>query len=333
VRVAVVASLTTVNSVYRALPLLSLRARGHAVHVDADGQALLAGKLPGCDVVHVYRHQHPRVRRALHALREAGTAIVWDNDDYPFPAQAKPGEARARQAQAEIVRMLPLAHLVTTTSPLLAEQYRTWGAADVRVVENFLPRHFSRPPAARRSPGVLVGWVAAGEHQRDAERLGLRGTLERLLATHPGMRVATIGVRLKLPPERYAHAEIVEYRELPDHIGRFDVGIAPIADVPFNRAKSNVKVKEYGALGVPWLASPIGPYAGFGEAQGGRLVPDDGWHDALDRLIRDAEARRRLGAAGRRWAEGQRVERNLASWEGAIEQALANARGRVAEPA
>ena len=332
-RIAVVASLTTVNTVYRALPLLSLRQRGHAVHVDADGQALLAGELHGCDVVHVYRQQHPPMRRALRALREAGTAIVWDNDDYPFPPQARAGESRARHAQAEIMRMLPLAHLVTTTSPALAEQYRTWGAADVRVVENFLPRHFTRPPAARRSNGILVGWVAAGEHQRDAERLGLRATLERLLAAHLGTRVATIGVRLRLPADRHAHTEIVEYRELPDHIAAFDIAIAPIADIAFNRAKSNVKVKEYAALGVPWLASPIGPYAALGEAEGGRLVADDRWYEELERLVGDADARRRLGTAGRRWAQGQSVERNLPSWEGAMAQALANARAVAVEPA
>ncbi|HEX5146110.1 MAG TPA: glycosyltransferase [Conexibacter sp.] len=331
-RVAVVASMTTVNAVYRALPLLGLSRRGHAVHVDADGQALLAGALRGVDVVHVYRQQHPRVRRALRALRASGTAIVWDNDDYVMPPQARAGEQQARRAQAEIMQTIPLAHLVTTTSQMLAEQYRAWGAADVQVVENYLPQHFARPPAAH-GEGVLVGWVAAGEHVHDVERLGLRATFQRLLATHPEARVATIGVSLELASERYAHTDIVEYRELPDHIGAFDVGIAPIADIPFNRAKSNVKLKEYAAMGVPWLASPIGPYTGLGEKQGGRLVADDRWHDELERLIRDERARRKLAKAGRRWAEGERVERNLDRWEGALTQALATARSLAADPA
>jgi glycosyltransferase involved in cell wall biosynthesis len=326
VRIAVVASLTTVNSVYRALPLLRLSERGHTVQIDPDGSTLIAGALRGVDVVHVYRQQgHPRVRRALRALREADTAIVWDNDDYVMPPQARPGEARARRAQAEIQQMLPLAHLVTTTSAMLAEQYRAWGAADVHVVENYLPDHFERAPRAH-GEGVVVGWIAAGEHRRDFDRLGLRATFERLLAAHPDVRVTSIGQGLKLPADRCSHTKIVEYRELPDHIARFDIGIAPIVDIPFNRARSNVKLKEYAALGVPWLASPIGPYAGMGEQQGGRLVPDDRWYHELERLVVDERARQRLAKAARRWAEGEWVGVNLGAWERAVERALANAR-------
>jgi len=243
VRIAVVASLTTVNTVYRALPLLDLGRRGHAVQVDADGRSLIAGALRGLDAVHVYRQQgHPRIRQALHRLREEGTAIVWDNDDWVMPPQAKPGEARARRAQADIQQMLPLADLVTTSSTPLAEQYRAWGAADVQVVENYLPDHFTRE-RREHADGVTIGWTAAGEHRRDLDRLGLRATFERLLAVHPQVRVASIGEPLKLAPERCTHRTIVEYRELPDHIARFDLAIAPIVDIPFNRARSNVKLK------------------------------------------------------------------------------------------
>jgi hypothetical protein len=58
-----------------------------------------------------------------------------------------------------------------------------------------------------------------------------------------------------------------------------------------------VRVKEYAAAGVRWLASPIGPYAGLGEKQGGRLVPDGRWFEELDRLIRDERARSQRRAA------------------------------------
>src|SRR6185436_11256086 len=112
-----------------------------------------------------------------------------------------------------------------------------------------------------------------------------------------------------------------QYQQLAHYVGTFDIGIAPIADVPFNRAKSNVKVKEYAAMAVPWLASPIGPYDGLGEKQGGRLVPDDRWDEELDRLVRDERARRKLAKRGARWADGQRLRRNLGRWEDALRRA------------
>jgi len=41
---------------------------------------------------------------------------------------------------------------------------------------------------------------------------------------------------------------------------------------------------EYAASDLPWLALPVGPYAGLGEEQGGGLV-DDAWFDALERVV------------------------------------------------
>jgi hypothetical protein len=327
VRVAIVTSQRIVNSVYRALPLLELRRSGAQVELDAEGAAMAAGRLRGFDVVHVFRYHERETRRAIRALREAGSAIVWDNDD----EFGRPDKLRSQQTHAQVVEMLQLAHVVTTTSPVLAEQYRAWGAAEAHVVENYLPDYYAAERRPRPSGAeVTIGWTAAGEHAHDLKALGIRATLERLLAAHPRLRIVSAGLQLGLPPDRYTYTEVVQYQALAGYVGSFDIGIAPIADIPFNRAKSNVKVKEYAAMGVPWLASPIGPYAGLGEKQGGRLVPDGRWDEQLERLVRDERARRKLAKRGLKWADGQRVRRNLDKWEAALRRALALA-GR--EPA
>jgi hypothetical protein len=325
VRVAVVTSQRIVNSVYRALPLLELHRAGDEVHLDAEGAGMVGGQLRGFDVVHVFRYHDRDARRAMRALREAGTAIVWDNDD----EFGSPTGMRSQQTHAQVVEALQLAHLVTTTSPVLAEQYRAWGAAEARVIENYLPDYYAaeRPP---RGDGITIGWTASGEHAYDLRALGIRETLTRLLAAHPDVRVVSAGLQLGLPRERYTYTEVVQYQELARYVGGFDIGIAPIADIPFNRAKSNVKVKEYAAMGVPWLASPIGPYAGFGEKQGGRLVPDDRWYEELERLVTDERARRKLAKRGVRWANGQRLRRNLDGWQAATRRAVELARAPAA---
>src|SRR4029077_15407965 len=116
----------------------------------------------------------------------------------------------------------------------------------------------------------------------DFEQLQLRETLERLLTRHQHLEVISIGLGLGLRSRRYRHFPITLYGELPDLLVHFDIGIAPIADVRFTRSRSTIKVKEYAAMGVPWLASPIGPYVGLGEEQGGRLVADDRWYEELE---------------------------------------------------
>jgi len=102
---------------------------------------------------------------------------------------------------------------------------------------------------------------------------------------------------------------------------------APIADIPFNRARSNIKVKEYAALGRPWLASPVGPYASLGEKQGGRLVADDGWAAALGRLVEKPRERRKLARQARKWGRTQSVSANANLWEQALTAAIVRAGG------
>jgi glycosyltransferase involved in cell wall biosynthesis len=121
----------------------------------------------------------------------------------------------------------------------------------------------------------------------------------------------------------------VEFNNLPGRIGGFDVGIAPLADIPANRARSDIKLKEYAASGVPWLASPVGPYIGLGEAEGGRLVPDDGWYDSLVGLVTDHAARSRLGRNAETWASAHTMDAVADRWEQTFTQAtlsLTNAR-------
>jgi len=326
VRVAVVTSQRVVNSVYRALPLLELRRAGFDVLLDAEGAAMSSGRLRGVDVVHVFRYHERETRRATRALREAGAAIVWDNDD----DLSSPNKLRSAQTHAGLVEMLKLAHVVTTTSPVLAEQYGAWGASEVRVVENYLPDYYAAVRAPRPDHELVIGWTAAEEHRYDLEHLHIRDTLERLLAAHPQVRVASAGLDLGLRGDRYTYTGIVQYPQLGQFVSGFDVGIAPIADIPFNRAKSNVKVKEYAAAGVPWLAAPIGPYAALGEKQGGRLVPDDGWYEALERLVTDERARRKLTKRGVKWGDSQRLRRNMDRWQAAVERAAALAGVRAA---
>ena len=116
----------------------------------------------------------------------------------------------------------------------------------------------------------------------------------------------SVGVDLGVRSDRYIHRPFVPFPELPDAIAQFDLAIAPIADVSFNRVRSNIKVKEYAAGGVPWLASPIGPYKDLGEQQGGRLVVDYGWAEALTDLVTDHAARASLAERSAAWGGRRR---------------------------
>jgi glycosyltransferase involved in cell wall biosynthesis len=223
--------------------------------------------------------------------------------------------------------MLRLTDLVTTTCGELAGRLRRLGGGDVRVVENYVESGFLRERRAN-GEGVVVGWVAAAEHRGDLKELRLRRTLEQLLEAQPHVSVVSVGVDLGIRADRYTHVPSVPFPELPDTIVQFDLALPPIADVSFNRVRSNIKVKEYAAAGVPWLGSPIGPYKELGAEQGGRLVPDYGWAEALTDLVTDAPARAALAERAAAWGRTQTVTHNAAEWEAAFAQAAERV-GRV----
>jgi glycosyltransferase involved in cell wall biosynthesis len=331
-RIAIVTDIHQLNSWYRAFPLIELQQRGHQIHLDRNGEKIAFEELREFDVVHIYRYYEPQVIKVARKLREAGVGIVWDNDDdlttgnLGTKNEVRKNALRSQHIRAAMMSMLSVAHVVTVPSETLAAQYREWGADDVRVVENYLRPAYATGPVPRHD-GVTVGWTACAEHAHDMKHFNLREVLRELLDEHPELHVMSVGIDLALPRERYTRFPIVNYRDLASHVARFDIGIAPIADIPFNRARSNVKLKEYAAVGVPWLASPIGPYAGMGEKQGGRLVPDDRWHEELSRLIRDARARRKLGKRGMKWARGETSAAGAAKWE----QVMAACRERARE--
>ena len=97
----------------------------------------------------------------------------------------------------------------------------------------------------------------------------------------------------------------------------------------FNRVRSNIKVKEYAAGGVPWLGSPIGPYKELGAEQGGRLVPDYGWGEALTDLVSDARRAPSLAERAAAWGP-RRPSRQRGEWEAVFAEAAERA-GRVAD--
>ncbi|HST38144.1 MAG TPA: glycosyltransferase family 4 protein [Conexibacter sp.] len=318
-----------VNSIYRSLiPMEALAQRGHQVHVEERNAVPDPRRFLDFDVIHMWRCYHEPMLRLARLLRAEGVPIVWDNDDdlTSIPKNnvgyKRVGGLSGQRQLADMTRMMRMASIVTAPSEALADRFRERSGADVRVIENYLPDRFV--PPLRRLPrrGVSIGWLAALEHRHDYELLRLRETFQALLERRPEVVLTTVGLNLAFDHPRYRHITITPYGELPALLSQFDLALAPLADIPFNRSRSNVKLKEYAAMGVPWLASPIGPYAGMGADEGGMLVPDDGWLEALDRLVTDGALRRRLAQAAGTWSQRETIAHHVEEWESVLQDAI-----------
>jgi hypothetical protein len=333
-RIAYVADARTGNGFYRGIgPMTALeQVRGHLVRAVPinDGSPSLAA-VHDVDVLHIHRYAEDGAVGLAREAKAHGAAVVWDNDDdigsvpKGTPGYRKQGGMMWERRLAGMRKIFQVADLATAPSSTLAARLREYGAPVVEVVENHVPDQFvlrSRPPRE----GVTIGWIAGLEHQLDVERIPIREALQRLLDERPEVRVVSFGLALGLRGERYRHVNVVPLFELTRAAGVFDVGIAPLSDLAMNRARSNVKLKEYAAAGACWLASPIGPYEGHGEKQGGRLVADDGWFDALARLVDKPRERAKLTKRAGKWVAGETLTKNAATWEARFEEAIARAR-------
>lgn len=327
------------NGRYRALlPLRELERRGHTIHWPGDGsyRVLESGGMPqGWDAFYVQQMHDELALDVMARVRRAGIAVTWDTDD-DISAVRRGSEAyhhlggrrMIRRHFKRAVQAARTAHVMTTTSEQLAQLYREAGVECVHVIENYLAPQDLRH-RRRRHQGLVIGITAAGEHEPDLRKLRFAATLERVLERRDGVRVVAIGADLRLRSHRYTHLRWVEAEDLVAHESEFDIGLAPLLDTAFNRARSNVKLKEYAAAGAAWLASPVGPYRGMGEEQGGLLVEEDAWVDALEALIGDDERRRALAEHGRTWAGGETIRAGGARWQAAFHDAVARARGEA----
>jgi glycosyltransferase involved in cell wall biosynthesis len=155
--------------------------------------------------------------------------------------------------------------------------------------------------SARRADGpTVVGWAgtAGGLRYLDALAPVLRDLSRRhdlVLRVISGghRRVCLPGVPVDARPWRPS-AGLAE-------MATFDLGVVPLDDTPFERAKFPFKLLQYLALGVPSVSARIGTAATLiRDGDNGLLAgsPDE-WRDRLEALLVDRALRTRLATAGR----------------------------------
>jgi glycosyltransferase involved in cell wall biosynthesis len=94
-------------------------------------------------------------------------------------------------------------------------------------------------------------------------------------------------------------------REVED-FQSFDVGLYPIDPTLYAEnwaaGKSGFKAIQYMAVGIPFVASPVGAMSDIGEVGVTHFAAtnEDEWLQNLERLLCDAQLRQTMGTAGRR---------------------------------
>lgn len=250
--------------------------------------------------------------------------MVWETDDDLWSVDPVNKRA-AKLFTPEFLKGLEFcvrsSRMVTVTNDHLAERMSRFNP-NVVVVPNMIDDALPKMQRVRREIPT-IGWAGGDSHRRDLARIA--GPLHRIVRTTDAV-VHTIGQdftdTLRLPEGRHRHtgweAKLIKYYAALD----FDIGLAPIEDTEFTRSKSYIKALEYGALGIPVIASDVGPYREYVEdgVTGFLVRKESEWIDRMQLLIGDPELRERMGAAGREKATRHTIAAGWPMWEQAYRQ-------------
>lgn len=223
-----------------------------------------------------------------------------------------------RDAKPKLRRALTLFdRLVVSTQPL-AEYCRDM-IDDIVIVPNTLDRAIwgglSSQRATSRKP--RVGWVGAQQHLGD---LTLVFEVVKTLADEVDWVFMGMCPEEIRPYVKEAYTDWVAYEKYPAKMAslNLDLAIAPLEINPFNEAKSNLRLLEYGALGWPVICSDIFPYQ-TDDAPVAR-VPNitEAWLEAIRERIHDLEATYAEGDKLRRWVDRYWLDERAGQWFDAL---------------
>lgn len=304
------------------LPGEQLRALGHDVHIS---QALRPSDLIGADVLVGQRISEARPSHLWQQLaRESKVSLVFELDDDFWSVD--PANKSAYQYYAtpgvldQITENIRVADLVTVSTDALADVVSQWNA-HVEVLGNRIPASLLDQPTAQSDPDtVTIGYTPSPSHARDFGEVAR--PLKRTLQQHHGAAEfhcigADFTPRVASIKGRARHtgwiADLQEYYRALD----FDVGIAPLHRNRFNESKSHIKALEYAALGIPTIASDVGPYRQAVRDGAPLLLADNArhWNQLLTDLVRDPWLREGHSIEARVWAGMNTIEEHAVDWE------------------
>ena len=261
-------------------------------------------RLAAADVVVFCRNTEPGHGAALEAALGMGKPVIYELDDDLFAIpRGTPGSDYYRDPArfAQLERYVSRASLVRVYSEALRARIAPVNPR-VHRVDALVDWDLVPATPAPRAPGPLK-IVYATSRTVDHLAAIFMADLCRLLDVYRGRVEAWFCGYGPASLAGRADVHVVDFVEDYDAFFRrfassgFDIGLAPLPDEEFYRAKSDNKFREYAASRIAGIYSDMVVYRHCVEhGRTGLLVPDvpDGWYAAMARLVEDDGLRKRI---------------------------------------
>ena len=180
---------------------------------------------------------------------------------------------------------------------------------------------------------VVIGFMGSDSHRPDL--LTVKSVLTRILEEYPNVEVNITGLSFNWKHDRVkfitnkkkdklpGQGDFFELDDYPSYMN-FDIGIIPLVDEDFNRAKSDLKFLEYGRLKIPTVAQKIPTYHTVCDGKTGLLAGNDKeWYRQLVKLIEKPKRRQDIGQAAFEYVRDRRnISQHIGKYVSILETAI-----------
>ncbi|WP_280540223.1 glycosyltransferase family 4 protein [Chromohalobacter sp. 11-W] len=237
-------------------------------------------------------------------LRAIGVPYVVDYDDALFHRYDCHSSAIIRQILGrKIDTVMRHSAAVIAGNKYLAERAQKAGARKIEIVPTVVDADRYQPKLRVTGEVPIVGWIGTPKTSRYLKPL--LPVFESIKEKMP-VRFVAVGARegdfANSPVEAWPWSEETEV----ESIQRFDIGIMPLPDTPFERGKCGYKLIQYMACGLPIVASPVGVNKEIVVPEKNGLLAEtvEEWDQALRALLQaDFSNHEAMGSAGRACVE------------------------------
>lgn len=300
----------------------------------ADAKTVLLDPTPKelleADLVVMQFAGSPEASQIANFLRKNNVPYVTEFDDFiqHVSPNNKGGYSAWNPSTLFVHRSMEMARLgfgMTVSTNWLAREYFPYNK-NIYVIPNYLDKEKWMNPVIKKEDGkVRIGWAGGNAHADDL--LMVSEALKKVIKNSKNnVKFETFGMteselngvfpNLENPKGHciscghegdleHHPGELIENYPLILSTMGWDFAIAPVIDNSFGNSKSDIKIKEYAAVGLPIIASPVRPY--LDAAKDGAYIffaeTHNDWVRYMEKLSKDKKLRDQITKHNKEWVE------------------------------
>jgi glycosyltransferase involved in cell wall biosynthesis len=234
----------------------------------------------------------------LSLFRRLSKKMVYDFDDAVMYGSRGASTTRQRRFEG----MVKASDVVLCGNHFLADEARKHKATGVHYIPTVVDT--GEYPVKQHGPKkpFIIGWIGS------SATLRYLADIRELLDYYADQEDVQCKIVADKPPEGMKKGVLFEqwdYDREKQSILSFDMGIMPVKDDTWSRGKCGLKLIQYMAAGLPSVTHPVGVAQNMiVDGYNGFLRKDaEGWKDAINRLQKDVDLRRKMGTVSRKMVE------------------------------